>query len=165
MSPPQVYNALYSLYISTNGTGWSSQCSSWIFSSTNPNYSAPCNGWSGVICKYQCQVVALILVDCYLSGTIPSELGSMTNIQHLELNSNSLTGTIPSELGSMTSMIYLVLSSNSLTGTIPSELGSMTSMIYLVLSSNSLTGIIPSELGSVTKQFKQIDFNTLLAIL
>ena len=42
------YDALHALYTSTNGTGWSKGCKNWVFSSTNPDYSAPCNGWYGI---------------------------------------------------------------------------------------------------------------------
>ena len=147
--PTQQYDALYALYTSTNGTGWNKKCNNWIFSSTNSDNSAPCNGWYGVSCNSQCNVTELNLPLCQLTGTIPSQLGSMTSMIYLYLNSNSLTGTIPSQLGSMTSMTGLYLYSNSLTGTIPSQLGSITSMKYLYLYSNSLTGTIPSELGNL----------------
>ena len=148
--PTQQYDALYALYTSTNGPGWVSKCNNWVFSSTNPDYSASCNGWHGVYCNGQCNVTVLNLPRCQLTGTIPSQLGSLTSIEYLDLDSNSLTGTIPSQLGYMTSMTLLLLYSNNLTGTIPSQFEYMTSLTSLGLNNNSLTGTIPSQLGSMT---------------
>eukprot|EP01044_Picomonas_judraskeda_P008206 COSAG03_NODE_923_length_5297_cov_3.031358_2_plen_1443_part_00 len=90
-----------------------------------------------------------------LSGTIPSELGELTNLQALYLNSNPrLSGTIPSELRELTSLQTLHLDSNPLlSGTIPSELRELTNLhVRLALYNNpSLSGTIPSELGELTK--------------
>eukprot|EP01043_Picozoa_sp_COSAG02_P046803 COSAG02_NODE_4417_length_5382_cov_32.075147_1_plen_582_part_10 len=88
-----------------------------------------------------------------MSGSIPSELGELTDLQRLALYSNpSLSGTIPSVLGQLTNLQLLYLFSNpSLTGTIPSELGELTNLQDLSLYSNpSLSGTIPGELGELT---------------
>jgi hypothetical protein len=57
------------------------------------------------------------------SGTIPTEIGLMTNLEYgLYLNKNSLVGTLPTQIGLLSDMLSdLVLSDNSLTGEIPSE--------------------------------------------
>ena len=44
----------------------------------------------------------LHLADNELSGEIPAELGSLTNLQWLHLTLNQLSGEIPTELGSLT---------------------------------------------------------------
>ena len=100
--PKQEYDALYAFYISTNGTGWSSECNNWEFSLTNPDYSAPCNSWIGVTCDNQCHVWLLKLPHCQLRGIIPTQIGNMINIIDLQLYNNSLTGTIPSQIGNLT---------------------------------------------------------------
>ena len=51
-----------------------------------------------------------------LYGTMPSELGLLTNLEVLSLANNRLTGTIPIELGALQSLTNLDLSGNSLTG-------------------------------------------------
>ena len=84
-----------------------------------------------------------------LTGSIPTELGNLTNLTELDLNSNDLTGTIPTELGSLANLTRLDLASNGLTGTIPTELGSLANLTRLALSGNDLTGTIPTELGSL----------------
>ena len=86
-----------------------------------------------------------------LSGTIPAALGNLTNLSDLLLSGNSLSGTIPIELGNLTDNLYrLWLHENSLSGSIPVELGNLTNLRYLHLSGNSLSGTIPIELGNLT---------------
>ena len=80
-----------------------------------------------------------------LTGSIPPEIGNLTNLTHLQLNNNQLTGSIPSEIGNLTNLTYLGLSSNQLTGEIPSEIGNLTNLTHLYLSYNELTGEIPQQ--------------------
>ena len=84
-----------------------------------------------------------------MTGEIPSELGSLVNLELLELNTNQLTGEIPSELGSLVNLRTLWLNDNQLSGEIPPELGSLSSLEKLVLSYNELTGEIPASLASL----------------
>jgi Leucine-rich repeat (LRR) protein len=89
------------------------------------------------------------LANNNLEGTIPSSLGSLTNLYHMNLNNNSLEGTIPSSLGSLTKLYEMYLNNNSLTGTILSSLGSITNLYHMSLNNNRLNGTIPSSLGSL----------------
>ena len=95
------------------------------------------------------RVVALYLVDQGLTGTMPSELGSLTNLQSLSLGLNHLTGEIPAELGNLSNLQSLWLRLNQLTGEIPAELGNLSNMQELALGGNHLTGEIPAELGNL----------------
>ncbi len=92
----------------------------------------------------------LYLQDNELTGSIPSELGSLTSLQWLYLHNNQLTGSIPTQLGSLASLQQLFLRNNQLTGSIPTQLGSLTSLQRLYLNNNQLTGSIPTQLGSLT---------------
>jgi len=80
-----------------------------------------------------------------LSGSIPPEIGCLTNLTHLHLRTNQLTGDIPQEIGNLTNLTVLYLYQNELTGEIPSEIGNLTNLEGLNLSSNQLTGEIPPE--------------------
>ena len=47
-----------------------------------------------------------------LSGSIPSSLGSLTNLEEMRLDGNALSGSIPAELGNLTNLRHLNLSFN-----------------------------------------------------
>ena len=59
-----------------------------------------------------------------------------------------MTG-IPSELGSLANLEWLILLNNQLTGEIPKELGNLANLERLYLSENQLTGCIPYGLRHV----------------
>jgi Leucine-rich repeat (LRR) protein len=100
-----------------------------------------------------------------LSGTIPPQLGMLTNLQNLDLYGNQLSGTIPMELGytdnrydmeymwcnnqpitqARNYIVELKLHNNNLTGTIPRQIAN-SSLEYLSLHQNRLVGTIPPEL-------------------
>ena len=86
-----------------------------------------------------------------MSGTIPPELGNLTELEGLYLRANKLSGAIPPELGNLTKLKYLFLNNNKLSGAIPAELGNLTGLLELHLNGNDLSGAIPAELGNLTK--------------
>jgi Leucine-rich repeat (LRR) protein len=85
-----------------------------------------------------------------LTGTIPPEIGNLTNLTHLKLYNNQLTGSIPPEIGNLTNLKNLILHHNELTGSIPSEIGNLTNLTTLSLNNTQLTGSIPSEIGNLS---------------
>ena len=61
-------------------------------------------------------------------GHLTARLGSLTNLQFLDLSDNQLTGGIPPALGGLMNLGYLYLRSNNLTGAIPVSLTNLTSL-------------------------------------
>ena len=107
-------------------------------------------------------LIHLQLINENLYGEIPPEIGNLSNLKVLQLNSNNLTGNIPSEIGNLTNLTRLTLAFNQLTGEIPSEIGNLTNLTSLTLFSNQLTGEIPSEIGNlVNLDLFRITFNQL----
>jgi Leucine-rich repeat (LRR) protein len=139
--PYEECKVLVTFYNSTNGDGW---CNNYKWLKTDK----VCD-WYGVTCS-DGHVSGLYLNSEKLIGSIPSELGNLSNLEYLDMEWNSLTGSIPSELGNLSNLGVLSLSGNQLTGSIPSELGNLTNLWFLSLSINQLTGSIPSELGNLT---------------
>ena len=120
-----------------------------IEKSLNWNEDLPIDEWKGVRLA-DGRVVGLIIESEGIAGTIPSELGSLANLQSLSLGKNRLKGGIPKELGSLANLQSLSLSENRLTGEIPLELGSLDNLQALYLWKNRLTGEIPTELGNLS---------------
>ena len=134
--------ALVALYNATEGPNWTNSAN-WLS-------DAPLGEWYGVSTNTSGRVDTLNLVYNQLSGSIPPELGNLTDLTWLVLASNDLSGRIPSQLGSLNSLIGLYLSYNELSGRIPSQLGSLNNLIVLDLSGNVLSRRIPLELGSLS---------------
>jgi len=97
--------ALVSLYNSTNGESWSNN-DGWLISDT------PC-GWHGIICSGG-HVTWPNLKDNQLTGSIPIELSSLTNLLWLYIQDNQLTGNIPVGLMNLTSLSDLNICNNHL---------------------------------------------------
>ena len=66
-------------------------------------------------------------------GSLPAELGQLTNLEKLWLDLNDLTGPLPAELG-------------KLADSIPAELGKLTNLTVLTLGDNQLSGCVPAVL-------------------
>ena len=133
--------ALVALYNATDGANWRNN-GNWLS-------NAPMGEWHRVTTDSDGRVTQLVLYDNQLTGDMPAELGSLTNLEFLSLYDNQLTGEIPAELDSLTNLQTLDLADNQLTGEIPAELGSLTNLTHLFLYSNQLTGEIPAELGNL----------------
>ncbi|XP_042952946.1 probable leucine-rich repeat receptor-like serine/threonine-protein kinase At3g14840 isoform X3 [Carya illinoinensis] len=85
----------------------------------------------------------------YLSGSIPSTWGSMSQLTHISLLGNRLTGPIPGALANIKSLKSLTVEFNKLSGNLPPELGSMSSIERLLLSSNNFTGELPPSFANL----------------
>ena len=134
-------SALVALYNATNGPNWKDN-SGWLS-------NAPIGVWYGVDTDVHGRVTVLNLRFNHLKGTIPSELGSLTELKVLDLWINGLNGTIPPQLGNLANLESMVLSVNKLSGPIPPDLGNLTNSKSLSLGGNQLDGAIPSELGNL----------------
>ena len=135
--------ALYALYDATDGDNWTRNAG-WLS-------ARAFNRWYGVETYRGTDndVRRLRLFGNNLTGPLPSELGSLAELQHLDLDLNYLSGPIPSELGALRSLTYLGLGRNGLSGPIPPELGALRSLTYLGLGPNGFSGPIPPELGAL----------------
>ena len=85
-----------------------------------------------------------------LNGTIPAELGGLTELTRLYLHRNNLAGEIPGELNDLTNLVWLRIYDNMLSGDVP-DLSGMTSLERVYIHQNQLTGGVPTGLSdSVT---------------
>ena len=139
--------ALVALHGATDGESWRINNSAFFVSwLSTPDVCR----WSGVVCD-QGGVVELRLGSQYLLGSLPGEIGDLTNLRLLSLHSNQLTGPLPTGIGNLSSLQRLLLQDNQLTGSIPTEIGNLRSLQRLDLTNNQLTGSIPTEIGNLTQ--------------
>jgi len=110
--------ALIALYSSTNGASWTNK-DNW-----DETAGTECT-WYGVSCSGG-HVSSLNLTGNNLTGTLPAELGNLSDLETLNLNSNQLMGSIPAELGNLGGLKRLNLSSNRLVDYIPADLQNLT---------------------------------------
>ena len=133
--------ALVAFYNATGGANWRNN-GNWLS-------SAPIGEWYGVTTDADGRVTRLFLYNNHLTGSIPGELGGLTNLEDLDLPGNQLTREIPAELGGLSNLTSLDLWQNQLSGEIPAELGGLANLTSLRLGDNQLTGAIPAELGDL----------------
>jgi Leucine-rich repeat (LRR) protein len=56
-------------------------------------------------CRIQSKTISLLIFvtdKCKMSGTIPTELGTLHDLKYLDLSYNNLSGEVPPELGLLT---------------------------------------------------------------
>ncbi len=131
--------ALVALYDSTGGATWTNH-ENWL--------TGPVATWHGITVSGN-RVTQITLEDNNLTGSIPPEIGNLSNLNRLDLYKNQLTGEIPHEIGNLTNLISLYLSFNKLVGEIPHEIGNLINLAYLSLCSNQLIGEIPNEITNL----------------
>jgi len=132
--------ALVALYNNTDGDNWINN-ENWL--------TGPVSSWFGITIV-EGRVTEIDLSENELNGTIPTEIGNLTNLHYLYLYSNQLSDEIPVEIGNLTGLRILRLYSNQLTGEIPSEIGNLTNLTSFSLGSNQLTGEIPTEIENLS---------------
>ncbi|KAF8390868.1 hypothetical protein HHK36_023167 [Tetracentron sinense] len=88
----------------------------------------------------------------YLNGSIPNGFLYLPELSLMELQNNYLTGRFTEETSKVPSKFgQLNLSSNRLSGSLPSSIGNFTGLQILLLNGNQFTGSIPSELGHLER--------------
>ncbi|KAF5729186.1 putative Leucine-rich repeat protein kinase family protein [Tripterygium wilfordii] len=99
---------------------------------------------------------------CNIKGSIPREIGNLTNLIWLDLASNNLTGTIPTSIRTLVEIQRLFLGNNKLRGAIPTELCGLEKVSEIYLGLNQLSELIPQCLGNLKFLNKlSLSFNSL----
>ncbi len=145
--------ALIAFYNSTNGDGWYAQ-QGWKSAPLYPDgFAMPGteSSWFGLTVDPESGLVTGIeLVDDYLHGAIPPEIGNLTSLRRLILNDNHfIVGPLPAALGDLSALEELRLRNNQIDGAIPAELGNMSGLRIIDLDMNRLSGSIPASLGAM----------------
>ncbi|XP_048429074.1 receptor protein kinase-like protein ZAR1 isoform X1 [Pyrus x bretschneideri] len=125
-------------------------------SNWNSSDSNPCT-WNGITCKDQ-RVVSLSIPKKKLSGSVPSAMGALSELRHVNLRNNMLYGSLPLDLFQALGLQSLVLYGNSLSGSVPNVIGKLKYLQSLDLSENLFNGSLPSSIIQC-KRLRTIDLS------
>ncbi len=154
--------ALKALYESTNGDSWHNNTGWQIVTGNAPTANCNLANLYGIDLNEDGRVQSCNLVANQLVGSLPSQLGSLSQLNTLNLIFNELNGSIPPELGNLNNLINLELQVNELSGNIPIALGSLSNLEGLDLANNNLTGSIPPAFGNLSNLTSlELEFNNL----
>eukprot|EP01112_Ceratiomyxa_fruticulosa_P006158 TRINITY_DN16955_c0_g1_i1.p1 TRINITY_DN16955_c0_g1~~TRINITY_DN16955_c0_g1_i1.p1 ORF type:complete len:454 (-),score=74.43 TRINITY_DN16955_c0_g1_i1:93-1454(-) len=113
--------------------------------------TSDCCTWVDIMCEAtHTSVTQINLSQSSFTGTIPSSIGSFTQLQRLDLYKNQLHGSLPDSLCDLTNTTFFGLGSNQFVGTIPSCLGNLKQLQYFDVCSNRLNVLIPSSFSNLT---------------
>ncbi|KAL2343499.1 hypothetical protein Fmac_004784 [Flemingia macrophylla] len=153
--------------------------------------STPFCKWKGVQCDSNNRVTSVSLASLSLTGTLPADLNSLSQLRTLSLQDNLLSGTLPS-LANLSALQSSYLNNNNfsavpaaaLTGlsalqtlslsanpgiapwTFPTDLASSTNLVDLDLSTAGLTGSLPDIFDQfVSLQNLRLSYNNLTGAL
>ena len=144
---------LSALYTSMGGARWHRN-QGWL---RTPPSGLACPAWIGVLaCSKKSGKGAgsgpiRISLSGPFTGTIPTQLGALSELRDFELSSNTreLSGTLPTQLGSLSALQELRLSGRvpRLSGTLPAGLGQI-SLDVLSVRTSLISGTLPVGIGA-----------------
>ncbi|XP_066321562.1 receptor-like protein kinase HSL1 [Miscanthus floridulus] len=94
----------------------------------------------------------------FAPGPVPNEFGKLKKLKMLWMSGMNLTGGIPANLSSLTELTTLALHVNKLHGEIPPWVWKLQKLEILYLYDNSFTGAIGTDITAVSLQ--EIDLST-----
>ena len=127
--------ALMALYNSAGGENW--------LRKLNWATAEPINMWADVITDSNGRVTNLRQPNNDMIGTLPDELGNLTELQYLYLNDNQLSGPVPASLANLTKLVDFYLRANDFSGPLP-DFSGFTNLRLLELQENNFNGPIPN---------------------
>ena len=144
--------ALIALYNSLGGSGWTNK--------VNWCSDKPVEEWYGVTVNGEGFVTGVSFENNNLLGTIPAEIGNLTNLKSLRIvGEPGVTGSIPEEICNLESLETLQIENNeSLSGNIPENIGDLTNLVTLSVKGCSVSGTMPESIGNLVK-LKSLDLS------
>ena len=146
--------ALVAIYNSTSGASWTTK----IWSITTPlSATSAASKWPGVTVATvagELRVTGINLSNNNLVGTLPAELGTLTELKDLNLGTNvKLTGGLPVSIANLKNLTSLSLQANNafFNSALPSTLSGLTNLVTLNLNGTGLTGTIPTWISGLSK--------------
>ena len=86
----------------------------------------------------------------FLEGSLPAEIGSLSNLESLFVGGNKLTGALP-DMSKWKNLKTLAVQGNGIGGIIPKSIENTLMLERLFLDDNKFSGSLPVELGFLEK--------------
>ncbi|KAI8619099.1 hypothetical protein BC830DRAFT_1105664 [Chytriomyces sp. MP71] len=124
----------------------------------NPKDGTTCCGKNGIVCMGD-HITAITGsgVQYYVTGSLPDNLGDLTELTELKLGFQTISGTIPTSIGNLKKLSVLDLGANPIRGPIPDSIANCTSLNNLSLGGIRLNGPLPNVLPPL---LTVVDFKT-----
>mmetsp|Transcript_17709 Transcript_17709/g.50179 ORF Transcript_17709/g.50179 Transcript_17709/m.50179 type:complete len:353 (-) Transcript_17709:106-1164(-) len=117
---------------------------------------------SSAISNLSSNLLEFYISNTRISGTIPSEIGTLSNLYNLYVGNANLHGTIPTEIGNMQRLVDFVAFQNQLAGPIPSEIGGLSRLTAFVIFATLLNGTVPNEIVGSRNSLKFFEIHDTL---
>lgn len=82
--------------------------------------------------------------DEKVTGTIPTQIGLLSELELINLSNQFITGRLPTQLGTAVSVVEIRIQGTYISGPIPTELSGLESLAHLHLDHNLLSGEVPA---------------------
>ena len=120
----------------SSNNGWLSGGSSCVTGSYHGLTTGPCGSGD------QADPRRIRLGANDMHGVLPTELGFLRDLQHLDVHGNTLSGSIPTEIGRLTQLNQVALNANRLSGVLPTQIGLLTKLRLLNIYGNRISGVL-----------------------
>jgi LRR receptor-like serine/threonine-protein kinase FLS2 len=108
----------------------------------------------------------LYIDHCNVKGSIPRDIGNLSNLMTLSLRFNELFGPIPTTVGRLHKLQALRVDNNKLEGLIPFDLCHLESLVELYLGYNELFGPISACVNIlISLRYLYLHFNKLTSTI
>lgn len=95
--------------------------------------------------------LSLSYAQSFFVASIPTEVGLLTYLAYLSIDTYNLVGTLPSQIGNLRQLAFLNLNSNYLRGTLPTELA-LAPLVILTMYGNQVRVPCQTELINFIQQ-------------
>ncbi|PWA88180.1 leucine-rich repeat protein [Artemisia annua] len=143
---PRLQNAYYALQ------AWKHSITSDPRGFTSNWYGYNVCNYTGVFCAPSLDdanlttVAGIDLNHANITGSLPEDLGLLTDLALFHINSNNFCGTVPKSFVKLRLLYELDISNNRFSGSFPSVVLSLPSLKFLDIRFNQFQGDIPSKL-------------------
>lgn len=152
--------ALVAIYQATKGENWAYP---W-----KPELPLSESNWPGVFFDMvdgELRVVDLSLMSFNLEGSLPNEIGWLTEVIKIKVQHNKLSGTLPASLNRLTNLTHLYITSNQFSGEFP-DIPDLQKLTWIEMDFNRFTGEFPPvfsllpKLSTLKMKYNNFDRNT-----